>query len=147
MQIPFNEALHKLTAGFVGLTEELRLIHGGSDMPIFVKLNLKNTLLAPVVRHTTMAYQLNSIALEYSVSDAANSVVSCMRQQTRIIQRAAANAFFDNCAHLETDLSLSAKVLSNIFSNIVSARHEIINLPGLNHKLTVSANPKSSAAK
>jgi len=123
--------------------DELWLIHGGSDMPIFVKLNLKYTSAVPVERLVKKPSQSSAGLLKSPALPVDNSVVSGMRQQTRIIQRATANA----CADLEADIPGSARILSNIFSNIVSARHEILNLPGLNHSQAAFANLKSGAAK
>lgn len=109
-------------------------------MPIIIKLNLGNDMTAPGGRDTAGVCQLSTVFLKSLMATAKGSLVSGMRQQTRIIQRAAANAFFDNCADLKSDLSCSTTILSNIFSNIVSARHEIVQLPYLDKELRPHAN-------
>lgn len=110
-------------------------------MPIIVKLNSINNLSVRVEKHRTKAARTDENSSVVSDVTVENLMISALRNQTRIIQRAAANAFLKNCADLETDLTCSAVILSNIFSNISSARRYDSLLPSLGHQAGCSANP------
>ncbi len=110
-------------------------------MPIIVKLNSINNLSVRVEKHRTRAARTDANSSAVSALTVENQMISALRNQTRIIQRAAANAFLKNCADLETDLTCSAVILSNIFSNISSARRYDSLLPNLFNQAICSADP------
>lgn len=110
-------------------------------MPIIVKLNSINNLSVRVEKHRTKAARTDENSSVVSDVTVENLMISALRNQTRIIQRAAANAFLKNCADLETDLTCSAVILSNIFSNISSARRYDSLLPSLGHQAVCSVAP------